>query len=70
MWVHPRTSGTPTDALPRVPEITDTEEVTGSNPVSPTSNIPSEMSFSRVCVARRATQLATNKQIGPALMIN
>jgi hypothetical protein len=36
MWVHPRTSGTPTDALPRVPEITDTEEVTGSNPVSPT----------------------------------
>ena len=30
IWVHPRTSRTPTSALPRVPEITDTEGVLGS----------------------------------------
>ena len=28
-----------------MPEITDTEEVTGSNPVSPTSNTPSHVAF-------------------------
>jgi hypothetical protein len=33
---HPRTSLTSTGASSGVPEITDTEEVTGSNPVSPT----------------------------------
>jgi hypothetical protein len=43
--VHLRTPFTPAAALSGVPEITDTEEVTGSNPVSPTSNIPSQMSF-------------------------
>jgi hypothetical protein len=36
IWVHPRTSLTRTAALSGVPEITDTEEATGSNPVSPT----------------------------------
>jgi hypothetical protein len=34
--VHPRTSLMPAAALSCVREITDTEEVTGSNPVSPT----------------------------------
>jgi hypothetical protein len=38
--VHARISFTPANALSGVPEITDTEEVTGSNPVSPTSDIP------------------------------
>jgi hypothetical protein len=41
IWVHARTSFTPANALSAVPEITDTEEVTGSNPVSPTSISPS-----------------------------
>jgi hypothetical protein len=31
--------------LPCVPEITDTEEVTGSNPVSPASVRPSQRHF-------------------------
>jgi hypothetical protein len=42
IWVHPRTSLTPAAALLCVAEITDTEEVTGSNPVSPTSNSPNQ----------------------------
>jgi hypothetical protein len=42
IWRHPRTLLTATAALPAVSEITDTEEVTGSNPVSPTSNLPSQ----------------------------
>jgi hypothetical protein len=40
VWVRPQTSLTATAALSGVPEITDTEEITGSNPVSPTSIIP------------------------------
>jgi hypothetical protein len=36
IWVHPRTSRTPTDALPRVPEITDTEGVIASTNVTDT----------------------------------
>jgi hypothetical protein len=40
VWVRPQTSLTATAALSGVPEITDTEEVTGTNPVSPTSIIP------------------------------
>jgi hypothetical protein len=36
IWVHLRTSLAPAGALSGVSEITDTEEVTGSNPVSPT----------------------------------
>ena len=59
MWVHPRTSGTPTDALPWVPEITDTEEVTGSNPVSPTSIFPSQGWFP----ARSTSNVPNARQI-------
>ena len=40
--VHPRPPFTAAAALSGVPEITDTEEVTGSNPVSPTSKTPSQ----------------------------
>ena len=47
-WVHPRTSLTPTAALSGVPEITDTEEVTGSNPVSPTMKALVSDSFAAV----------------------
>jgi hypothetical protein len=36
IWGHQRTLLTAAAALPGAPEITDTEEVTGSNPVSPT----------------------------------
>ena len=46
--VHPRTSPIPTGASFCAPEITDTEEVTGSNPVSPTSNTPGQTRFARV----------------------
>jgi hypothetical protein len=62
MWVHPRTSGTPTDALPRVPEITDTEEVTGSNPVSPTSNtlVSDLVSRARARLALGSVDLSAN----------
>jgi hypothetical protein len=42
IWVHARTSFTPANALSGVAEITDTEEVTGSNPVSPTSITPGQ----------------------------
>ena len=42
IWVRPRISLTPAAALSCAPEIIDTEEVTGSNPVSPTSNTPSQ----------------------------
>ena len=45
IWVHPRTSLTPTAAFSCAPKITDTEEVTGSNPVSPTSIIPGQSLF-------------------------
>ncbi len=45
IWGHPRTLLTATAALLGVPEITDTEEVTGSNPVSPTCNTPGQMRF-------------------------
>jgi hypothetical protein len=44
--VHLRTWRPPAAALLCVPKITDTEEVTGSNPVSPTSNTPSQRCFS------------------------
>ena len=40
--VYPRTSLTPASAFSGVPQITDTEEVTGSNPVSPTSKTPDQ----------------------------
>jgi hypothetical protein len=36
IWGHPRTTFTPAAPVSGVSEITDTEEVTGSNPVSPT----------------------------------
>jgi hypothetical protein len=39
VWVRPQTSLTATVALSGVPEITETEEVTGSNPVLLTSII-------------------------------
>jgi hypothetical protein len=41
IWVHPRTSLTRTATSSCAKEITDTKEVTGSNPVSPTSIFPS-----------------------------
>ena len=43
--VHAWISFTPANALSGVPEITDTEEVTGSNPVSPISITPSQTDF-------------------------
>jgi hypothetical protein len=43
--VHLLTWRPPAAALSCVPEITDTEEVTGSNPVSPTSITASQMQF-------------------------
>ena len=42
IWGHPRTMLTATAPLSGVSEITDTEEVTGSNPVSPSSIIPGQ----------------------------
>jgi hypothetical protein len=44
--IQPRTSFALADTLSCVPEITDTEEVTGSNPVSPTSNTPGQPCWS------------------------
>jgi hypothetical protein len=42
IWGHPRTMLKATAPLSGVSEITDTEEVTGSNPISPTSNTPGQ----------------------------
>ena len=46
IWGHPRTRLTATAPSSGVSEITDTEEVTGSNPVSPTSFSPSQVPVS------------------------
>jgi hypothetical protein len=45
IWVHPWTSFTPSAAMSGVSEITDTEEVTGSNPVSPPVTPPVRSHF-------------------------
>ena len=46
-WVHPRTSFTPANALSGTPKIPDTEEATGSNPVSPSSGTHGQAVFQR-----------------------
>jgi hypothetical protein len=48
--------------IPRQGFCPDTEEVTGSNPVSPTSNIPSQMRFRGF--ASHAVQPISNQQVG------
>jgi hypothetical protein len=60
IWVQPRTSLTPAAALPCVPEITDTEEVTGSNPVSPTSITPGQTHFPTVTALLHVAALLVN----------
>ena len=44
----PRTLLTLSRAVPRSRTLTDTEEVTGSNPVSPTNNTPGQMTITAV----------------------
>jgi hypothetical protein len=60
----------PTAASSCVPEITDTEEVTGSNPVSPTSITPGQTGFataSMPAIAARASLAGDKAGLGRLL---